>query len=55
MTTAADIITLALKDINVLDERETPSAAMMSDALATLNQMLALWQVGGIHVMLKLI
>lgn len=45
MSTAADIITLALKDIQVLDETETPSAALMSDALATLNQMLAMWQI----------
>lgn len=44
MSTAADIITLALKDIQVLDETETPSAALMADALTTLNQMLAMWQ-----------
>lgn len=50
MTTAADIITLALKDIQVLDESETPSAALMSDALTTLNQMLALWQAEGLNI-----
>jgi hypothetical protein len=44
MTTCADVITLALKDCQVLDERETPSAALMADSMATLNQMLALWQ-----------
>ena len=43
-TTANDIIVLALKDIQVLDETETPSAALMADSLTTLNQMLSLWQ-----------
>ena len=45
MSTAADIIKIALKDIQVLDETETPSAALMSDSLTTLNQMLAMWQI----------
>ncbi|MFA6060733.1 MAG: hypothetical protein WC756_21230 [Taibaiella sp.] len=44
MTTASDIITLALKDCQILDETETPSAALMADSLTTLNQMLSLWQ-----------
>jgi hypothetical protein len=43
-TTANDIIVLALRDIQVLDETETPSASLMADSLATLNQMLSLWQ-----------
>jgi|APLak6261659701_1056019.scaffolds.fasta_scaffold02507_2 hypothetical protein len=50
MTTAADIIKLALKDCGVLDETEEPSAALMSDALTTLNQMLALWSVQKLFV-----
>jgi hypothetical protein len=50
MTTAAEIITLALKDIQVLDENETPSAALMSDALTTLNQMMAMWQTDDMYV-----
>lgn len=50
MSTAADIIKLALKDIQVLDEAETPSAALMSDALTTLNQMLALWQIDSKYI-----
>ncbi|MHB1098445.1 MAG: phage adaptor protein [Burkholderiales bacterium] len=50
MTTAADMIVLALKDIGVLDESETPSAATTADALTTLNQMLAMWQADGMYV-----
>jgi len=50
MSTAADLITQALKDIQVLDESETPSAYLMADALATLNQMLASWQVSNLYV-----
>jgi len=50
MTTAANIITLSLKDIGVLDENETPSPALMSDSLATLNQMLALWALEKAYV-----
>jgi hypothetical protein len=50
MTTAADIITLALKDIGVLDAHETPDANMMKDALTTLNQMLAQWQVSSNYI-----
>lgn len=50
MTTAADIIKLSLKDIGVLDENETPSAALMSDSLATLNQMLAMWSLEKAYV-----
>jgi hypothetical protein len=50
MTTAADVIKLALKDIQVLDESEDPSAATMSDALDTLNQMLASWQLDSTYI-----
>lgn len=50
MTTAADIIKLSLKDIGVLDENETPSAALMFDSLATLNQMLAMWALEKAYV-----
>lgn len=50
MTTAADIIRLSLKDIGVLDENETPSSALMTDSLATLNQMLAMWSLEKAYV-----
>lgn len=50
MTTAADIITLSLKDIGVLGESETASAELAADALTTLNQMLAMWQVDNLYV-----
>lgn len=44
MTTVIDIITLALKDINVLGTGETAPAADASDCLSTLNQLLGQWQ-----------
>jgi hypothetical protein len=50
MTTAADIIALSLKDIGVLDAHETPDANMMKDALTTLNQMLAQWQISSNYI-----
>lgn len=50
MTTAADIITHALKDIGVLGESETASAELAADALSTLNQMLAMWQADNLYV-----
>lgn len=50
MSTAADIIKLALKDIQVLDETEEPSAALQNDALTTLNQMLAQWQTEKLYI-----
>lgn len=43
MTTARDILTLALKDANVLGEGQTPSATMMNDAFLRLNWMIAEW------------
>lgn len=53
MTTAADIIKLSLKDIGVLDENETPSASLMSDSMATLNQMLSLWTIENVYIYAK--
>ena len=50
MSTAGDIITLALKDAQIIDENETPSAALMSDALTTLNQMLGMWQMNDLYI-----
>ena len=50
MTTVAEIIILALKDVNILDEAETPSAAMTADAFTNLKQMLSLWQLDGHNV-----
>lgn len=50
MPTAADIINLALKDVEVIGESETASAETLADALTTLNQMLALWSVQGVYV-----
>lgn len=50
MTTAADIIKLALKDIGVLGEAESASAYLVADGLTTLNQMLAEWQLTGVNV-----
>ncbi len=53
MTTAANIITLSLRDIGVLDENETPSTALMADCLSTLNQMLALWSIENVYIYAK--
>lgn len=53
MSTAADLINLALKDIGLIDEDETPSASILADALSTLNQMLALWQTSSVYVPAK--
>jgi hypothetical protein len=50
MSTASSLILLALKDIGVLDEIETPSSAIMDDALTTLNQMIAQWQTERIYI-----
>jgi hypothetical protein len=50
MSTASSLILLALRDIGVLDEAETPSSAIMDDSLTTLNQMLAQWQTERIYV-----
>ncbi|MGE5650943.1 MAG: hypothetical protein ACM34A_12170 [Bacillota bacterium] len=44
MTTAADIINMALKDIGVIASGETASAEDAADALMTLNQMIGQWQ-----------
>jgi len=48
MTTANNIITLALKDCGVVGEGETPSSETINDALTTLVGMLDLWQVDGL-------
>jgi hypothetical protein len=50
MATVGDIVTLALKDAQIIDENETPSAALMADAITTLSQMLALWQADNLFV-----
>lgn len=50
MPTAADIINLALKDVEIIGESETASAETLADALTTLNQMLALWSVSGVNI-----
>jgi hypothetical protein len=50
MTTVLQVITHALKDANVLGEGESASADVAQDALATLNQMLALWQIDNLFV-----
>lgn len=44
MTTAVDLITLALKDIGALGIGQAISAEDTEDALATLNMMLGQWQ-----------
>jgi hypothetical protein len=50
MATAGDIITLALKDAQIIDENETPSAALMADSLTTLNQLIGMWQSENLNI-----
>jgi hypothetical protein len=50
MATASEIIILALKDAQIIDENEPVSAALMADALTTLNQMLGMWQATDIYI-----
>jgi hypothetical protein len=50
MTTVSDLVTLALRDANVIGEGDTASGDQMQDALATLNQMLAVWAVENTYV-----
>jgi hypothetical protein len=50
MTTVLAVITHALKDCGFLGEGETPSGEVAADALASLNQMLGLWQIDGLSV-----
>lgn len=50
MTTATDLITLALKDIGALGVGQSISAEDTADALATLNMMLGEWQAERLSV-----
>lgn len=50
MTTVADIINLALKDVGIVGTGQTAMAEDTNDALSTLNQMLGQWQVDGFAV-----
>ena len=50
MTTVAEIISLALRDVGVLGEGQTASGDTMSDALTTLGQMLGLWQADKLYI-----
>lgn len=47
MSTAADIIKGALKDIGAIATGETPSAAEISDGLESLNEMMNSWSADG--------
>jgi hypothetical protein len=48
MTTARDIITRSLRELGVVDAIETPSAEDADVGLATLNDMLAAWELDAI-------
>ena len=50
MTTAIEVITLALKDVGVIADGETASPGIAADAFATLQHMLAMWQIDGLYV-----
>lgn len=48
--TNLQVITDALRDINVIAETETPSAEQGSHALRKLNQMMEQWLIDGINL-----
>lgn len=48
--TNLQVITDALRSINVVDETETPSSEQGSHCLRQLNQMLTAWEVNGINL-----
>lgn len=50
MATNLDIITSALRKLNVIDENEAPSAEQGIAGLAALNEMLADWEQDGIRI-----
>jgi hypothetical protein len=50
MTTASDLINLALRDAGAYGEGEAVSAGDSADAFVTLQQLLALWQIDGLKV-----
>lgn len=50
MTTAADIINQALRDVGAIGLAQTAEAEDAAAALSTLNQMLGQWQVDGLAV-----
>jgi hypothetical protein len=50
MTTAGQIITLALKDAGILGIGQQAQAEDMQDGLSTLNQMLAQWRINRVLV-----
>lgn len=50
MTTVSTVLNLALKDAQVIGEGDTASAETTADALETLSEMLALWQIERMYV-----
>lgn len=50
MTTASDLINLALRDAGAYGVGETVDAGDSADAFTTLQQLLALWQIDGLMV-----
>ena len=50
MTSILQVITLALRDINVLAQSEPPAAEQANEAFQTLNQMIAAWRSDGIDL-----
>lgn len=50
MSSSAQIVTRALKRLNIIQPAESPSAEEAADGLAALNAMIAGWQADGINV-----
>ena len=50
MATNLDVITDAMRKANIINERETPSAAQGENGLTLLNDLLADWEEDGIEL-----
>lgn len=48
--TAIELITRAYRLVNIIDENAAPSAEQGADGLASLNEMLAMWDRDGIRL-----
>lgn len=46
----SDLVSDSLREIGVLDETETASAEQFADAIRKLNQMMEMWEIGGVKL-----
>ena len=50
MATNLDIITTALRIVNIIDENQPPSSELAAEALESMNDLLADWEADGIEL-----